>query len=186
MKALPSWLNPDVALAGALLLVGACALAAPVVVQGLLKDEGFSQRRQAIDLSRWTHVSAFRNGGAYLGINRGVDGTPHHESWINAGQWLQFDRVPVAAHSVFIAQARVHPQWPRENLVPVEFIVEATDASGRQVRSTLTQMPAGQEDWTQLRLPLADLAGNAVSIRIAPKSQQEVWTLLRDPAVTME
>lgn len=186
MRALPAWLTPDSALAATLLLVGACALAAPIAVQSLLKDGGFSERRQSIDLSNWTHISAFRKGGAYLGINREVDGTPHHESWINAGQWLQFDRVPVARHSVFIAQARVHPQWPRDSLVPVEFVVEATSSDGRVLRSVVEQLPAEQDDWAQLRLPLADLAGSEVSIRISPRSQQDVWTLLRDPAATME
>lgn len=186
MKPLPKWLTPGNALAATLLLVGASALAAPLVVQNLLKDDGFSQRRHAIDLSRWTHISAYRNNGAYLGINREVDGTPHHDSWINAGQWLQFDRVPVAEHTVFIAQARVHPQWPRDGLVPVQYVVEATSNDGRVLRSVVVQNPAEQDDWAQLRLPLRELAGSDISIRIKPISQQEVWTLLRDPVATME
>lgn len=184
-RPLPRWLTPDCVLLATLALVAASAMGAPKVVQHLLADGGFAARSQPLQLDNWSDITAFRNGSAPLGVNRDVEGTPHHESWINAGQWLRFDNLPLSRSSVFHAEVRVHQAWPRERAVPVTFRVEAIDSSGASVQTQVVQAVDQQADWAHVRLELGKLPAQEVSIRIIPTASQEVWTLLRDPRLEM-
>jgi hypothetical protein len=178
------WLTPNRSVAAALVLVAASAVVAPRLVYTLSSDGGFVQAGEKINLGRWTHVSAQRNGGPTLGINRPDQNAPsHYESWINAGQWLRFDHVPVTQRSLFTANVRVHPEWPRDRATDVTYAVSAHPGTAFELGTTLVLPADSQTEWTRIELDLSDLAGQEVDIKIAPTANQDVWTLMRDPRI---
>ncbi|KLD71652.1 hypothetical protein Y887_05345 [Xanthomonas pisi DSM 18956] len=125
-------------------------------------------------------------GGAILGINRPDRDPPlHHESWINTGQWLRFDHVPATRRSRFVAEVRVHPEWPRDRATEVEFRVLALAPGKPPLQATLTPSLEKQTEWTRIELDLAPLAGDNVKIQLVPSAQQGIWTLMRDPKVVV-
>jgi len=180
------WLTPNLCVAAALSLVAACAVVAPRLVYRLSHDGGFVENGEKIDLGRWTHISANRNGGAILGINR-PDGDPpsHYESWINTGQWLRFDHVPTTRRSRFVAEVRVHPEWPRTRAAEVKFSVFARAEGQPLLQATLLPSLDKQTEWNRIELDLAPLAGHDVKIQLVPSAQQEIWTLMRDPKIAV-
>lgn len=178
------WLTPNTTLAMTLGLLGMCALIAPRLVYTASKDGGFVESGEKVNLGRWTRISAFRNGGAVLAINRpDRDPASHYESWINTGQWLRFDHVPATRRSRFVAEVRVHPAWPRDRATPVSFNVIAGVKNGPSVQSSIEPSLDQQTEWTQIALDLGPLAGHDVRIKLAPSADQEIWTLMRDPKI---
>lgn len=183
---LPRFLTPNGCVALAIGLVAVCALIAPRLVYHSSSDGGFIEGGEKINLSRWTRISANRNNGAILAINR-PDGDPpsHYESWINTGQWMRFDHVPVSRRSRFVAEVRVHPEWPRDRATPVTFHVSAGAKGQPSLEGTLSPSLDTQTDWARLELDLAPLEGREVRIKLAPSANQEVWTLMRDPRIEL-
>ncbi|WP_349656030.1 hypothetical protein [Xanthomonas sp. 10-10] len=180
------WLTPNLCMAVAVGFVAVSALVAPRLVYRLSNDGGFIENGEQVDLGRWTQISVYRNGGAVLGINRPDRDPPlHHESWINTGQWLRFDHVPATRRSRFVAEVRVHPEWPRDRATEVEFRVLALSPGKPPLQATLTPSLEKQTEWTRIELDLAPLAGDNVKIQLVPSAQQGIWTLMRDPKVVV-
>ncbi|MCC8471803.1 hypothetical protein [Xanthomonas phaseoli] len=190
------WITPNSCTAAALGLLAACALIAPKFVYHFSHDGGFVENGEKINLNRWTHILAYRNGGAILGINRpdkeiiGInrpDREPpsHYESWINTGQWLRFDHVPITRRSRFIAEVRVHPEWPRNRATEVEFRIFASAEGRPPLQAVFVPRLDKQTEWTRIELDLAPLAGHDAGIQLEPSANQEVWTLMRDPKIVI-
>jgi len=178
------WLTPNASVAMALGLLALCALIAPRLVYRASHDGGFVENGERVNLGRWTHISANRNGGALLTINRAdSDPASHYESWINTGQWLRFDHVPATRRSRFVAEVRVHPAWPRGRATAVSFNVTARARGQDSLQSSVEPSLDQQTEWTRISLDLGPLAGHEVRIQMAPSANQEVWTLLRDPKI---
>lgn len=177
-------LTPNTSLCAAIALLFACATIAPQLVYKLSNDGGFIESGEQINLGRWTHISANRNNSAVPGINR-PDGNPpaHMESWINAGQWLRFDHVLATKRSLFSAEVRVHPQWPRDRATPVTFSVTAEGKKSQSLTISITPDINDQTEWARIELDLSPMAGTEVNIKVAPTADQEVRTLLRDPQI---
>lgn len=178
--------TPDSSAVMALLLVLASATVAPQLVYRASDDGGFEQAGQKINLGRWTHISAHQNNDAVPGINR-PDASPasHYESWINAGQWLRFDRVPATQRSRFVAEVRVHPAWPRDNPIPVTFKVHARTKGKPLLEAQVIPSIETQTEWSRIELDLSPLAGSKVKIQLSPSADQQVWTLMRDPRIEL-
>ena len=180
------WLTPNLCVAAALGLVAVCALVAPRLVYHFSHDGGFVENGEKIDLGRWTRISANRNGGAILGINRPDRDPPsHHESWINTGQWLRFDHVRATRRSRFVAEVRVHPEWPRKYAAEVKFSVFARAHEKPPLQATVAPSLDKQTEWTRIELDLAPLAGHDVKIQLVPSAPQGIWTLMRDPKIVV-
>lgn len=180
------WLTPNASVAMALALIALCAFVSPRLVYRASNDGGFVENGERVNLGRWTHISANRNGGALIAINR-ADGDPasHHESWINAGQWLRFDHIPATRRSRFVAEVRVHPAWPRDRATAVSFNVTARAEGQEYLQSSVEPSLDQQTEWTRISLDLGPLAGHEVRIQIAPRANQDVWTLMRDPKIEL-
>lgn len=184
MRPSPRWLTPNICLGASLALIFVCAAAAPKLVYKFSQDGGFLESGERINLGRWTHISAHRNGGAILAINV-PDRNPaeHYESWINAGQWLRFNDVPATQRSRFTAEVRVHPAWPRDRATEVTFSAFGQAKGLPDVGVALVQSLDKQTEWSRIELDLSPLAGRNIRIKIAPTADQEVWTLMRDPRI---
>jgi len=177
-------ITPNACLGSALALLFACALAAPKLVYRFSHDGGFVAAGERIDLGRWTHISANRNAGAILAINKPAGDPPSHvESWINAGQWLRFDHVQATRRSLFTAEVRVHPEWPRDRATAVTFTVSVQGKGTQALSTSITPNVDTQTEWQKITLDFSPLAGKEVHIKLAPTSEQEVWTLMRDPRI---
>ncbi|MBO9930474.1 hypothetical protein J7371_10490, partial [Xanthomonas phaseoli pv. dieffenbachiae] len=107
------------------------------------------------------------------------------QSFLNAGQWLRFDHVPITRRSRFIAEVRVHPEWPRDRATEVEFRIFASAEGRPPLQAVFVPRLDKQTEWTRIELDLAPLAGHDAGIQLKPSANQEVWTLMRDPKIVI-
>ena len=178
-------------LAAASLAVAAFAgLCGPILTQQLMNDGGFVRYGWNIDLSRWSDLTANRDGQALLhtdlrSIENGVD---HGEIWINTGQSLTFRNIPATEATKFSVSARIHPAWNAgATIEPVAFRAIVHSAGVQEVAEVTVEGAREQAgEWRQVAVDLSKFSGRNIKIEISPVAKQSgIWTLWRDPAISV-
>ena len=174
----------SVIILGLSLLAVVAALAVHGRAQSVfLNDGGFAAHGERLGLRNWNDLGASAAGQPppKFGLQLTEDGGPNSDSWINTGQHIVLNDVPVSARSVFRVEVRISPNWQRSASEAVEFLVVAK-ANGEELRASV---PAQQSDsWQTLELQFPHYPEKYANIYLAPvAAEQGIWTFWRNPRI---
>jgi hypothetical protein len=176
--------------AASLVVVAFAGLCGPMLTQQLVNDGGFVRYGWNIDLSRWSNLTANRDGQALLhtDLRTTENGVDHGEIWINTGQSLTFRNIPATEATKFSVSARIHPAWNAGSAIePVAFRAIVHSGGAQEVVEVTVEGAREQAgEWKQLVIALSKFSGKEIKVEIAPVAKQPgIWTLWRDPAISV-
>jgi hypothetical protein len=158
----------------------------PMITPIIFDSSVYKINHQEIDLLKWRSVVGTRDGQSFINMDVATSDNAH-SMWINTGQSLAFNGIPLSQNSHFIAKVRIYGDWSKDQLFPPpRFIVLAKSRDDTVSGSfELTKNQDPEIGWNKIDIDLTKLSGKKIDLVISSVGTNDgIWTLWQEPRIT--